>query len=119
MIYNLYSTYMQQIQVFWDVTLCHWISSSWCFEQSQCLHVQGLAVQEACLTLKTKKPLIFQNIGKCSCSDMIHIPHTLNLLQHHVRVSLSLSLSRTHKCLRVIRIQLLDLHGNCYRYNCG
>jgi hypothetical protein len=31
-----------RVHVFWDVTQCCWASGSWCFEEMQCLHLQGL-----------------------------------------------------------------------------
>jgi hypothetical protein len=34
-----------KIWVFWDVTVCHWASNSWCLEEPWCLHLQGQAVQ--------------------------------------------------------------------------
>lgn len=33
-----------KVQIIWDVMLCPWASSSWCFRGSYCLHCQGEAV---------------------------------------------------------------------------
>jgi hypothetical protein len=37
---------LMRMQVFWDVTLCHWASRSGRFQGQYCPHVQGEAVQE-------------------------------------------------------------------------
>jgi hypothetical protein len=42
------------VQVFRDVILCHWVSSSWSFEGSFSVKHLSWAVQEDCLTQKIK-----------------------------------------------------------------
>lgn len=32
-----------KFQVFWNVTMCHWVDSSWHFGELQCLYAQGQA----------------------------------------------------------------------------
>ena len=41
--FQVLSTLLPKIQVFWDVTLCHGVSSLWCFKESWCLHLQDQA----------------------------------------------------------------------------
>jgi len=53
------------IQVFWDVMSCLLVNSYCCFKETECLHLQGLIVQEhlASQTLKMGGSIILQNIG--------------------------------------------------------
>ena len=58
---------------FWDLTLCHWVSSSSLFQRSQCLQLQG----EAVVTLRPLGPkdegaIILPNMGNCLPSDTAH-----------------------------------------------
>ena len=41
--FQVLATLLLKIQVFWDVTLCHGVSSLWCFKESWCLHLQSQA----------------------------------------------------------------------------
>ena len=34
------------LQIFWDLTLCHWLKSAWCYQKLSFLHPHGQAVQE-------------------------------------------------------------------------
>jgi hypothetical protein len=51
-----------KLQVFWNVTLCCWVSGSGCFEDVKFLHLQGLAVQEL-LDPEDEGTVIFQRTG--------------------------------------------------------
>ena len=57
-----------KIWLFLEVILYHWVCSSWCFEKSQYLHLQGPAVQKApernflnCLIPSEKVITVLQN----------------------------------------------------------
>jgi len=39
--------------VFWDVTLCLWFNSCWCFEGSHCLNLQGSSTPHHCNNSKS------------------------------------------------------------------
>jgi len=36
--FEVLTAVMLKIQVFWDVTLCHWVSGCQCSEEPYCLH---------------------------------------------------------------------------------
>ena len=60
-------------QVFQDMILCHWVSTSSLFQRSHCLHLQG----EAVMILKPLGPkcegnIILPNMGNCLPSDTAH-----------------------------------------------
>jgi len=82
------------IQVIWDVTLCHCMSSLWRFEGLQCLHLLDQACQEECLTPNVKTPRFFKMLGTTrqihgvtfqgnySPNTWCHVPKDFDLQQH-------------------------------------
>jgi hypothetical protein len=69
-----------KMQVFWGMTLCHWVSSLWCFEGLQCLHLQGQG--DCFLTLKMKALPSFGTPGSAHPVIQCHTPEDLNFQQH-------------------------------------
>jgi hypothetical protein len=68
-----------QIQVFWDVTLCHWANTSWCFKALERLHLWGQVVF-FCLWLLNSAgegTLICSSIKNCSCNNTQFHPRRL------------------------------------------
>lgn len=61
-----------RIVFFWAVTLCHGVSSSWRFEGSQLLHLQG-----PCLTVKMNALHLFKTSGNTDPLTKCHIPDDL------------------------------------------
>ena len=59
-----------KIQGFWHVTLCHWVSSSRCFEDN-IVFITGVMQSFKC---KNEGTMILQNAGKCSSSNIISQP---------------------------------------------
>jgi len=70
------------IRVFWDVTLCHCMSSLWHFEELHYLHLLDQACQEEYLTPNVKMSRFFKMLGTTRQIKWCHVPKDFDLQQH-------------------------------------
>lgn len=70
------------IQIFWDVSPCHWVSSSWYFRGSQCLHLQRWSSPKFGLELlipwKKNTQCSLKRLWPTQPRTLYHIPEDLN-----------------------------------------
>jgi hypothetical protein len=65
-----------KIEVFFDMMLCHWALHCQNFEESWCLHLEGMSVLN-CLTKNVKALLQFKTSGTTHLTAQNHIPEDL------------------------------------------
>jgi hypothetical protein len=83
----------QNVQVFWDVMLCHSITCFW-HKGLHCHHIQGHSVILDCLLLKMKATWSFETRRSTHLATQCYIPEDLKpcVLMHNVPEKLPLSL---------------------------
>ena len=71
-----------RILIFWDVTWCRWVSTAWCSEGNQCLHLQMLSGPRR-INLAPLKTLRYIPSKHQEITTQHHIPEDLKPQHHH------------------------------------
>lgn len=88
--FDILTAVFQRFQLFWDVTLCSWVSSSQCYIGRQCLHLQWsrspwLLRGSHCF----EATAIFKILGTTNPATQCHIIKDLNPKQNLFMMKLS------------------------------
>ena len=70
-VWHVFAPFLRMIQVFWDMTLCHWLCACRCFVGLRHLHLEGLWGPK--WHIPQKQGSLVTPLWKCEISRVLHV----------------------------------------------